>query len=240
MTAATSADHERGIIVFVGPSLRQADLAELQGLAATRGRALEIRPPVCRYDLLPLTDCDENRQVLILDGEFGQSLAVSITEIRTVLVAGQPLDGASSMGALRAVECRTLGMTGSGWVYHQYLTGAIESDADVALMYDPEDFTPVTIPLVNLRWLLAAHIAAGTLSEEDSSAALRVARSLHFRDRRASMLKRRWKQELPASASEVLAADLADERKDAWDRKRLDAIDAVRTTIGAERGGGFR
>ncbi len=91
-------------------------------------------------DLAGLCDAGHTNAVLLLDGEFGQSFAVSIAEVRAVLDAGMPLHGASSMGVLRAVECRTLGMTGSGWVYERYLFGDIDSDADVALMFDPESF----------------------------------------------------------------------------------------------------
>lgn len=233
-TDATPAGAGSSIVVFTGPSLRRTDLQELRGLAATIGRELELRPPVRRLDLLELVGSAANRKVVMLDGEFGQSLAVSITEVRAVLAAGQPLAGASSMGALRAVECRTLGMTGSGWVYEQYLSGAIESDGDVALLYDPEDFTVVTIPLVNLRWLLAEKVRDRSLSADASAAALRVAHGVHFRDRLPSLLLRQWKKELPENAIEVLEPEMSPERRDVWDRKRLDAINAVRMALGFE------
>ena len=42
--------------------------------------------------------------------------------------------GASSMGALRASELDTLGMTGIGYCYEQYATGTIDSDDEVAVM----------------------------------------------------------------------------------------------------------
>ncbi|NUS12123.1 MAG: hypothetical protein HOY69_12090 [Streptomyces sp.] len=221
------------LVVFTGPSLREHDLADLRELAARRGRRLQLRPPVRRLDLLELTKSSTVQEVLMLDGEFGQRLAVSITEVRAVLATGQPLAGASSMGALRAVECHTLGMTGSGWVYEQYRCGAIDSDGDVALLYDPEDFTPVTVPLVNVRWLLARKQAAGLLPAGAAQDALRVAKELHFRDRRPSLLRRRWQQQLPASAAEVLGPELAGERRDGWDRKRLDGLQAVRAALGA-------
>jgi hypothetical protein len=215
------------LVVFTGPSLRPGDLEMLRAAAAAAGRSMELRRPVRRLDLLELAPgCD----VLMLDGEFGQSLAVSITEIRAVLATGQPLAGASSMGALRAVECRPLGMTGSGWVFEQYLTGAIESDGDVALLYDPDDYQPVTIPLVNVRWLLAVH----ELPAADAAAALEVAHSLHFRSRRPTVLARAWQRRLPAAVADVLVPELADERRDTWDRKRLDAIAAVRGALDLE------
>lgn len=222
------------LIVFTGPSLRAADLPPLRDLAARTGRPLELRPPVRRLDLLELTGSATEQEVLILDGEFGQRLAVSITEVRAVLAAGQPVAGASSMGALRAVECRTLGMTGSGWVYERYLSGAVDSDGDVALLYDPEDYTPVTIPLVNVRWLLARKREEGLLTPAAAREALRVAKAVHFRDRRPSLLLRRWQRELPADTVDALGPELADERRDDWDRKRLDGLEAVRAALGAD------
>ncbi|HEU5469193.1 MAG TPA: TfuA-like protein [Actinophytocola sp.] len=222
------------LIVFAGPSLRPTDLAVLRAEAKAAGRTMELRRPVRRLDLLDLTKSTVDSQIVMLDGEFGQSLAVSITEIRAVLAAGQPLHGASSMGALRAVECRTLGMTGSGWVFERYLSGAIESDGDVALLYDPDDYLPVTIPLVNVRWLLASKAAQGVLDRSAADAALRVALRTHFRERRPSVLLRRWQRELPAHLVDVLAPELADDRRDHWDRKRLDAIAAVRAALVVE------
>ncbi|RCG26482.1 TfuA-related McrA-glycine thioamidation protein [Sphaerisporangium album] len=217
----------RDVIVFAGPSFRPADLARLRELAVTMGRTLEVRPPVRRGDLLDLAD-GPKRTAVIIDGEFGQRLAVSIAEVRAVLATGQPLTGASSMGALRAVECRTLGMTGTGWIYRQYLDGTIDSDGDVALLYDPEDFAPVTIPLVNVRWLLKRT----GLPEGPAEAALRIAHGVHFRDRRPSVLLRAWERHLPEGVSAVLLAELSPDRRDAWDRKRLDALAAVRMALG--------
>jgi len=223
------------VVVFAGPSLRRTDVADLRKLAVQAGRKLSLRPPVRRNDLLDLADSAARYNVVMVDGEFGQRLAVSITEIRSVLRAGQPLTGASSMGALRAVECRKLGMTGSGWVYEQYLSGAITSDAEVALLYDPDEYLPVTIPLVNLRWLLAEKARSGTLSAEASAAALSVAGVIHFRDRRPSVLLRCWKAELPANTFGILESEMPSELRDTWDRKRLDAIDAIRLALGAQK-----
>lgn len=219
------------ITVFAGPSLRPADLTRLKALADGRKRTLELRPPARRHDLLALIGAPSPRQVILLDGEFGQSLAVSVTEVRALLFAGQPLSGASSMGALRAVECRTIGMTGSGWVYAQYLHGAIESDGDVALLYDPEDFTPVTVPLVNVRWLLAEQVRRGGLSAAEAGTALDLAEGLNFRDRRHSVLRKQWQRGLEGKAAHTLDPYFETDRLDAWDRKRLDALEAVEAAL---------
>jgi hypothetical protein len=221
------------ITLFAGPSLRPADLRTLTAAAARSGRRLTVRPPVRRLDLRDSHENDPAATVLILDGEFGQNLAVSIAEIRAVLAGGLRVHGASSMGVLRAVECRTLGMTGSGWVYERYRSGRIDSDADVALMFDPYGYEPVTIPLVNVRWLIGRRVTDGALAPGCGRQALALAAGLHFRERRPTKLATAWRQGLPAKAAGVLCPELDDDRRDDWDRKRLDGIEAVRLLLEA-------
>lgn len=219
------------VTVFAGPSLRPMDRTHLRRLAEERNHELDLRPPVRRNDLSALIGAEPARRIVLLDGEFGQSLAVSVTEVRALLFAGQQLTGASSMGALRAVECRTIGMTGSGWVYERYLSGSIESDGEVALLYDPDDYTPVTIPLVNVRWLLAELLGNKKLSAEDARSALDIARSLNFRARRHPVLMRQWTRGLIPDAVAVLEEHFDADRLDLWDRKRLDALEAVEAAL---------
>jgi TfuA protein len=215
------------ITVFVGPSLRPADIDALRDHAQASGAHLDDPPPACRGDLAALCDAGRADAVLLLDGEFGQNFAVSIAEVRAVLAAGMPVHGASSMGVLRAVECRTLGMTGSGWVYERYLSGEIDADAEVALMFDPENFEPVTIPLVNVRWLIAEKVRTGELSPHGGASALLAAAEVNFRDRRPSRLASAWRSHLDGEAR-ALELELADSNRDRWDRKRLDGIEALR------------
>ena len=214
------------ITVFVGPSLRPADIDALRDHAQASGAKLDVRPPACRGDLVALCDTGHTAAVLI-DGEFGQNFAVSIAEIRAVLAAGMPVHGASSMGVLRAVECRTLGMTGSGWVYERYLSGEIDADAEVALMFDPENFEPTTIPLVNVRWLIAEKVRTGELSPRCGTSALLMAAEINFRERRPSWLTSVWRSHLGGEAL-PLELELADGNRDGWDRKRLDGVEALR------------
>lgn len=221
------------ITLFAGPSLRAGDLDTLVTAAARCGKRLTVRPPVRRLDLRSSLEAEPATRVLILDGEFGQNLAVSIAEIRSVLAAGLKVHGASSMGVLRAVECRTLGMTGSGWVYERYRSGRIDSDADVALMFDPYDYSPVTIPLVNVRWLIGLQVASGGLAPGLGKRALALAAGLHFRERRPTKLATTWRRGLPSPAGEALGRELDDDRRDDWDRKRLDGLEAVHLLLEA-------
>ncbi|MGW1864549.1 TfuA-like protein [Streptomyces mauvecolor] len=221
------------LVVYAGPSLRATDVERLTSDALERGLDLELRPPIIRGDLEKLTrELPTSAEVLLLDGEFGQNMSVSVTEVRAFLQTGRRMSGASSMGALRATECRVLGMAGYGWVTQQYLDGVTDSDADVALLFEPETYQPVTIPLVNVRWLLDQSLRTGLLTPAHALLALEVARSVHYRLRLPSALERAWSRELPGDAATVLLPFLDEDRLDEWDRKRTDALEALDHCLG--------
>ena len=92
-------------VVFLGPSLNQQEARPLLDA--------EYRPPVKRGDLEDLAGFDT---VVIIDGQFGQSLSVTPKEILALIDSGVSVVGASSMGALRAAELDSFGMKGVGWV----------------------------------------------------------------------------------------------------------------------------
>src|SRR5215203_3507429 len=115
-----------GTVVFLGPSL---DFTE----AETHLKALYL-PPIRRGDL-PKVIAEGARTIGIIDGEFGQSLAVSVMEIRAGLEQGIHVWGAASMGALRAAECQSLGMSGVGWIFQGYVDGSLRADDEVALLF---------------------------------------------------------------------------------------------------------
>ena len=208
------------LAVFAGPSLTGWEpLAWLQHA---------MLPPI-RYGESParLPGIESGGwHVAIIDGEFGQSLAVNVTENRAVLAAGNVVIGGASMGALRAVECEPLGMRAVGWIAEQYRTGALWADDEVALTYLPGDenkYRPITIPLINLRWLFMhvlkfAPARAAALSE---ACAL-----VHFRertpDRVAAVL-----ESVDSAAAELVAEHLHPQRWLTWDRKRFDALEVV-------------
>ncbi|NTV54645.1 MAG: hypothetical protein HGA73_04195, partial [Syntrophaceae bacterium] len=109
----------RRIIVFLGPSLERATAETI--LAA------EYRPPAKRGDLLWAVQ-DGAEVIGLIDGVFHQESAVAHREILTAIKKGVRVVGASSMGALRAAEMDTLGMTGIGEVYQMYRSGDLISD----------------------------------------------------------------------------------------------------------------
>ncbi|WP_298934725.1 TfuA-like protein [uncultured Ruegeria sp.] len=135
-------------LVFLGPSLSLPEAVVLHPEAV-------IRPPIKFGDLYAVLACPPAR-VLIIDGFFHAQTPIWQREILSALHAGIELFGASSMGALRALELAPYGMVGLGEVFRLFDSGEIEGDDEVALSHGPAEigYVELSVPLVDLRWVL--------------------------------------------------------------------------------------
>jgi len=159
-------------VLFTGPSLAGHCPA---GLFPAH---VEVRPPVRRGDMdgLPPTVTD----VLIVDGVFHSTLAVSAREILAALRRGIRVYGSSSMGALRAAELDRFGMVGVGGVYEMYRSGEVVSDAEVAMIFDGDSFQPLSEPLVNIRHAIRCGREAGCLTQGAAAAIIAIAGEFRY------------------------------------------------------------
>jgi hypothetical protein len=121
--------------------------------------------------------------IAIIDGVFHQSSAVGHKEILNVIKSGVKVYGASSMGALRASELDTLGMTGIGYVYTQYATGEVDSDDDVAVMLDSESLEALSVPLINMKYVFTNAVSENIISEEEKENLLKIAKKTYYPQR---------------------------------------------------------
>jgi hypothetical protein len=162
------------IIVFLGPSLERSEAEKI--LPAV------YKPPAARGDVLRAVERGA-RIICLIDGVFHQESAVAHREILHAIHQGVRVIGASSMGALRAAELDVLGMVGIGEVYRMYRAGVLESDDEVALVFDPVTGTALSEPLVNIRATLEAAEARGVIDHAIHMALLGSARSLFYPER---------------------------------------------------------
>jgi len=159
------------IIVFLGPSL---DLESAEKILSA-----EYRPPAKRGDLLAAAG--EGADIIgLIDGVFHQENAVAHREILAALKGGIRVVGSSSMGALRAAEMDTLGMVGIGEIYRMYKSGELESDDEVALVFDPNSGLSLSEPLINIRFTLRLAKETGIIDTAVHDALLASARSLFY------------------------------------------------------------
>jgi hypothetical protein len=203
------------IIVFLGPSLDR-DTAETILPA-------EYLPPAKRGDLLRAVQ-DGAGIIGLIDGVFHQESAVAHREILTAIKKGVRVVGASSMGALRAAEMDTLGMTGIGEVYRMYRSGELISDDEVALVFDPGTGLSLSEPLVNIRFTLHEAEKQGIITPHDHAALLSAAQSVFYPQRTYGRI---------VSAAGAALEPETRERFLAWvdlhavDQKRKDAVAAL-------------
>src|SRR5512136_3337393 len=159
------------IIVFLGPSLERETAETI--LPA------EYRPPARRGDLLRAAE--EGATIIgLIDGVFHQESAVAHREILTAIKKGVMVVGSSSMGALRAAEMDTLGMVGIGEVYRMYKSGELESDDEVALVFDPVSGMSLSEPLINIRFTLKRALGQCIIDTAAHDALLSSARSVFY------------------------------------------------------------
>jgi hypothetical protein len=203
------------IIVFLGPSLDRTTAAEI--LAA------EYREPAKRGDILLAVESGAT-VICLIDGVFHQDCAVAHREILHAIKKGVRVVGASSMGALRAAETDTLGMVGIGEIYRQYKSGELESDDEVALVFDPVSGLSLSEPLVNIRCTLKKAQKCGILTPASHDTLLAAARSVFYPQRTYPRI---------VSAAGTTLDPETRERFLSWvetgqcDQKRADAIAAL-------------
>lgn len=203
------------VIIFLGPSLDKASAREILDAA--------YLPPARRGDIPAAVDAGA-RIIGLIDGVFFQDCAVAHREILTALRAGVRVIGASSMGALRAAELDSLGMEGIGEVYRAYRDGRLVADDEVALIFDPESFIPLSEPMVNIRATLQRAVECGVIDADAACVLLEKGRALYFPERTYPALADAAEPEI---GTEAAARFLAFAEEHAVDRKREDAVAAL-------------
>lgn len=176
-------------VAFVGPSIPNARIP-----AAVRER-VTLLPPVKQGDVLRVVEAGATL-VGIIDGYFDHVPSVWHKEILLAMERGVVVCGAASMGALRAAELASFGMTGVGRVFEMFRDGVLEDDDEVALVHAPadHDFRPMSEAMVNLRDLVERAIASGAVSRSDGASALARLKDTPY----PSRTRRRLRELLPS------------------------------------------
>lgn len=169
------------IIIYLGPSLPLEEAKYI--LSSDKKREVVYAPPIRRGDI-PKAVSEGFDIIGIIDGVFFRESAVSPRELMEVLKNGVKIYGASSMGALRASELDRYGMIGVGKIYQWYRNGTLNSDDEVALSFDSEEFIPISEPLVNIRETIKKATNENIISPEESEILFKSAKSLYFPERR--------------------------------------------------------
>jgi hypothetical protein len=136
------------VLIYLGPSLPLEIAKQILPDAI-------YRPPCRQADLLSDLVNENPNIVILIDGEFKQSLSTWHKEwVYALQYPGiKAVYGAASMGALRAAELEWLGMVGIGRIFGWYRDGLIEDDAEVSVSYtrQGDSYHLHSVPLVDIR-----------------------------------------------------------------------------------------
>ena len=196
------------IICYLGPSLPLYRAVELCPNVI-------FRPPARQGDILSDTVEVQPDRIMLIDGEFLQSLSVWHKEIVFALSKEVKVYGAASMGALRAADLWRQGMIGTGLIYEYYRSGKTEDDSEVALLYhcDPKGvYRSLTVPLVNVRSTLWRYSEMLAISVDHQEMLLAAARTIHFAVRTQDKLLKAWEVVLGQNIAAFLVNNLVDQK----------------------------
>ena len=163
-------------IVFAGPSIYPQTAEDFPDL--------QIAPPAAKGDLLRAAR-DGASAIGLIDGLFDTAPSVWHKEILFCISSGIEVLGGASMGALRAAECASYGMTGIGRVFEEYASGQRVSDGDVAILHCPAamNFRPLSVALVDVETILENKSDDGSLNDVEHNDLRMAARRIHFKER---------------------------------------------------------
>jgi hypothetical protein len=177
------------VTVFLGPSLPLDEARRILPDA-------NFRPPAEQGDVLAAVERDGAQVIGLIDGTFLQTLSVWHNELCYVLSRRITVYGASSMGALRAVETERFGCVGVGRIYEWYRDGVLNSDDEVALAHgdSTSGFRQMSLPLVNIRASFETAVSKGLFDESIAMKAIQIVRRIYFPERTLGLILRRWRE----------------------------------------------
>ncbi len=123
----------------------------------------EFSNPIQRGDLLKDIR-NKTNVVVIFDGKFEQSLAVSPIEILDAIRSGILIFGASSMGALRAAELRNYGMIGHGKIFELIYNSNVFRDDLLGQVFD-ENGKSLSLPYIDFYFNGTHYIKLGKIQK---------------------------------------------------------------------------
>jgi hypothetical protein len=205
-------------VIFAGPSLPPS--------IRPSDPALEWHPPVRQGDVYQAA-LTRPAIIGITDGYFEVTPTVWHKEILWAMAQGIHVYGSGSIGALRAAELYSFGMTGIGRVFAAYRDGILSDDDEVAVLHGPEelDYPAVTEAMVNIRATLDKAVAEGVVDCGLVARLTEIGKTLFYKERSwEGILTLATGRGLPPMPLDQLAVWL---QRGKVDQKRIDTLEMI-------------
>lgn len=184
-------------IVYLGPTL-------------SREKAIKIldadyRDPAKKGDFLMLSqDSDEKKYVGFVDGVFLHDYPPSPIEVYHLATRKNiELIGASSLGALRAVELEKFGMKGIGKIFQLYKNGIINADDEVAVTFTRENNILQSEAMIDIRFNLFLAYKKGIITNQTKKRIAKIAKNIYFPFRNYEDIIKLTQRQFPSIYNEL-------------------------------------
>ncbi|MGV8107525.1 MAG: TfuA-like protein [Nitrososphaerota archaeon] len=184
-------------IVYLGPTLRREEAIKILDA--------DYRDPAKKGDFLMLSqDSDEKKYVGFIDGVFLHDYPPPPIEVYHLATRKNiELIGASSLGALRAVELEKFGMKGIGKIFQLYKNGVINADDEVAVTFVRGSNILQSEAMIDIRFNLFLAYKKGIITNETKKRFAKIAKNIYFPFRNYEDIIKLTQQQFPSIYNEV-------------------------------------
>jgi hypothetical protein len=184
-------------IVNLGPTLRKEE--------ALKNLDADYRDPAKKGDFLMLSqDSDEKKYVGFIDGVFLHDYPPPPIEVYHLATRKNiELLGASSLGALRAVELEKFGMKGIGKIFQLYKNGIIDDDDEVAVTFVRGSNILQSEAMIDIRFNLFLAYKKGIITNDTKKRFVKIAKGIYFPFRNYEDIINLTQQQYPSIHDEL-------------------------------------
>ena len=159
-------------IIFLGPSLEINKAKKIINA--------DFKPPAKKGDFINLSLLRDKRDIVLIDGVFLQEYPPTPIEVFQVVINKNfKVYGASSIGALRAVELEKFGMKGIGKIFELFKKNLINSDDEIAVTFDSE-YHLLSEAMIDIRYNIFLCWKKGIIDKETKQIMVNLAKRIYF------------------------------------------------------------
>jgi hypothetical protein len=161
-------------IVYLGPTLNREEASKILDA--------DYRDPAKKGDFLRLSHAsDEKKYVGFIDGVFLHDYPPSPIEVYHLATRKNiELIGASSLGALRAVELEKFGMKGIGKIFQLFKNGILDADDEVAVTFVRDKNILQSEALIDIRFNLFLAYKKGIITNQTKKRSVKITKNIYF------------------------------------------------------------
>jgi len=184
-------------IVYLGPTLNREEASKILDA--------DYRDPAKKGDFLRLSlTSDEKKYVGFIDGVFLHDYPPSPIEVYHLATRKNiELIGASSLGALRAVELEKFGMKGIGKIFQLFKNGILNADDEVAVTFVRDKNILQSEALIDIRFNLFLAYKKGIITKQTKKRFVKIAKNIYFPFRNYDDIIKLTQEQFPSIHDEL-------------------------------------